>query len=371
MFVAYTEVACQSYDPKDLAQSDETGINAYTYDHRWNYREDHMKLLVTGGAGYIGSHVTRQLSEAGHTVVVLDNLKAGYGDALIYDEKLVSIDLADLEKLDALFQAEQFDAVLHFAAFQTVSESVTHPIKYFRNNTCNTLGLVETCLANNVHRFIFSSTAAIYGSPVSGQADELSSPAPLNPYGQSKLLTEMMLEDIVKAHPLKYVALRYFNVAGADPECRMGQRTRNATHLIKVACETATGQRSHMEIYGTDYNTPDRTAIRDYIHIEDLSRAHLDALTYLENGGESTLLNVGYGHGYSVKEVIEEVQRASGVAFTVKEAGRRAGDAEQLIAVCDKIKAVLGWKPQFDNLSEIVSHAYRWEMKLKELKPDS
>lgn len=322
------------------------------------------KILVTGGCGYIGSHVVRQLSEAGRHVVVYDNLSTGFREALLNGEELIEGDLSDHECLDAAFRRHGFTTVLHFAASIVAPESVSLPLKYYGNNTRNTLGLLEACVRHGVQRFIFSSTAAVYGYPDGGVAAEESALAPINPYGTSKLMSEWMLRDASAAHGMQYVALRYFNVAGADPMARIGQRTPEATHLIKVACQAALGMRESVAIYGTDYPTPDGSGIRDYIHIEDLASAHLHALVYLENGGTPTAMNVGYGRGSSVREVLRVIRDVSGVDFRVIEAERRPGDPASLVARAEKIGRLTGWQPCYDSLRTIVEDAWRWESKL-------
>jgi UDP-glucose 4-epimerase len=322
------------------------------------------KILVTGGCGYIGSHVVRQLAEAGHQVMVYDNLSTGFRDALINSEQLIQADLADHDTLQEAFRQHRFATVLHFAAAIVAPESVGQPLKYYGNNSCNTLSLLEACIRFGVQRFIFSSTAAVYGFPEGGSASEESQLSPINPYGTSKLISEWMLRDVAAAHGLQYVALRYFNVAGADPQARMGQRTPEATHLIKVACQAALGQRNQVAIYGTDYPTPDGTGIRDYIHIEDLAAAHLSALQYLRQGGASTAMNVGYGRGSSVREVLAMVKQVSGVDFQVVDAARRPGDPACLIAQAEKIGRLTGWQPRYADLRQIVEDAWRWESKL-------
>lgn len=322
------------------------------------------KVLVTGGCGYIGSHVVRQLTEAGYEVVVFDNLSTGFADALINGEELVTGDLQDTAALDRLFAGQGFKTVLHFAAAIIAPESVTQPLKYYANNTRNTLNLLQICQKHAVERFVFSSTAAVYGIPQEGRACEDSPTLPINPYGTSKLMSEWMLRDLAAASDLKYVALRYFNVAGADPLARMGQRTKDATHLIKVACQAALGMRESVAVFGTDYETRDGTGIRDYIHIEDLASAHLSALSYLENGGDSTVVNVGYGSGATVREVIDVVKKVSGVDFRVIESPRRAGDPATLVAVADRARKILGCKYRYDSLETIVNDAWRWEQRL-------
>jgi UDP-glucose 4-epimerase len=296
--------------------------------------------------------------------VVYDNLSTGFRDALTHGEELIVGDLSDRYTLEAAFEKHRFTTVLHFAAAIIAPESVSLPLKYYGNNTRNTLGLLEACVRNNVQRFIFSSTAAVYGLPEGGRASEESATVPINPYGTSKLMSEWMLRDTSAAHSLQYVALRYFNVAGADPLTRMGQRTPEATHLIKVACQAALGLRESVAIYGTDYPTPDGTGIRDYIHIEDLASAHLCALEYLENGGAPTVMNVGYGRGSSVREVLEVVREVSGVDFRTIEAERRPGDPAELVARAEKIGSLTGWQPRHADLRTIVADAWRWESKM-------
>ena len=319
-----------------------------------------MKILVTGGAGYIGSHVVRQLGEAGHEVVVLDNLSTGHEWAVL-SGRLVRADLADAGALEKVF-GERFDAVMHFAASIVVPESVSEPLKYYRNNTVNLLALLEACTRHGVPRFVFSSTAAVYGLPPGGRVTEESALAPISPYGASKAMSERVLVDVAAATGLRYAILRYFNVAGADPGGRIGQASANATHLIKVACETALGRRPEMSIYGTDYPTRDGTCIRDYIHVEDLARAHLAALDHLAGGGASELLNCGYGHGHSVREVVETVRRVSGRPLATRDAPRRPGDPVELVADSTRIRKVLGWQPRHDDLEFIVRTAWDWEM---------
>jgi len=326
---------------------------------------DQGKVLVTGGAGYIGSHVVRQLGEAGEDIVVLDNLSTGFRSA-VTSGTLVVGDTGDRALVSRLLAEHRVSTILHFAAHTIVPESVTNPLKYYSNNTCATRNLIECAVDAGTRHFIFSSTAAVYGIPPGGLAAEDSPTAPINPYGTSKLMSEWMLRDASNAHGFGYVALRYFNVAGADPGGRIGQSTPQATLLTKVACEAAVGKRSHVSIFGTDYPTPDGTGVRDYIHVEDLATAHLDALNYLRQGGQSTILNCGYGHGYSVREVIAAVDRANGTPLVRREEPRRPGDPPMLVAAADRIRTVLGWQPRHDDLDFIVQTALRWERTLQQ-----
>jgi UDP-glucose 4-epimerase len=320
-------------------------------------------ILVTGGAGYIGSHVVRQLGEAGESVVTLDNLCTGFESAVLHGELVVG-DTGDAELLDRLFARHDIDTVMHFAAHTIVPESVADPLKYYLNNTANSRTLLERAVAGGVKHCVFSSTAAVYGIPQGGRAREDSPTRPINPYGTSKLMTKWMLRDLAAAADLRYVVLRYFNVAGCDPGGRIGQSTPKATLLTKVACEAAVGKRPHVSIYGTDYDTVDGTGVRDYIHVEDLADAHLKALGHLRGGGPSEVLNCGYGHGYSVREVLAAVAAANGKPLNIREEPRRAGDPPALIAVADRVREVLHWTPRHDDLEAIVSSALRWERKL-------
>lgn len=323
------------------------------------------KILVTGGAGYIGSHTTLALTEAGYEVVVYDNLSTGRADAVLPPARLVIGDLAETGKLDALMRAERFSAVLHFAGSIVVPESVENPLKYYLNNTGNTTELIRLAVQNNIPRFIFSSTAAVYGMPDTPAVTEDSPTKPINPYGRTKLMSEWVIEDTAAAHPgFSFVILRYFNVAGADPKGRIGQCTPDATHLIKVASQAALGRRGALHIFGTDYPTPDGTCIRDYIHVTDLAGAHVLALGHLEAGKASGIFNCGYGHGYSVREITAAVKRASGVDFPVIESPRRAGDPPALISDPTRIRRVMDWKPAHDDIHAIALSAYKWEMNL-------
>jgi len=320
-------------------------------------------ILVTGGAGYIGSHVVRQLGEAGERVVILDNLSTGFADAVLFGE-FVEGDTGDKALVSKVLADHNIDTVMHFAAHTIVPESVSDPLKYYGNNTCSTRSLLECCANADVKNFIFSSTAAVYGIPEGDIATEDSPLAPINPYGTSKLMSEHMLRDLSAASDMRHVALRYFNVAGSDPGGRIGQSTKNATLLIKVAAEVAVGKRDQLMIFGTDYPTPDGTGIRDYIHVDDLASAHISALDYLRKGGESITLNCGYGHGYSVREVVDAVNRVHGKPIKALEQPRRAGDPPGLVARVSKIHEVLDWQPQHDDLDFIVKTSLEWEKKL-------
>ena len=322
-----------------------------------------MSMLVTGGAGYIGSHVAWALIDAGHRVVILDNLSTGVRENIPPAAELIEGDVGDAALLRKIFAEHSIEAILHFAGSIVVPESVENPLKYYDNNTARTRTLIEEAVRAGVPRFIFSSTAAVYGSPDELPVTEDTPAQPINPYGRSKLMTEWMLKDVSQAHPLNFVALRYFNVAGADPAGRTGQSTPQATHLIKVTCQLATGQRESMAIFGTDYPTADGTCIRDYIHVSDLADAHLRALDYLAEGNSSAIFNCGYGHGYSVREVIEAVEKVAGTSLNVREEGRRAGDPAELISDPARLREATGWTPRHDDLEGIVKSALAWEAK--------
>ncbi|HSA82233.1 MAG TPA: UDP-glucose 4-epimerase GalE [Geminicoccaceae bacterium] len=322
-------------------------------------------VLVTGGAGYIGSHVALLLAEAGYRVVVYDNLSSGHAWAVL-DAELVVGDLGDRDRLAALMAGRQFDAVLHFAAHIWVAESVRAPAKYYRNNVANALALFELAAAHGIRHVVFSSTAAVYGEPGRELLDEDLPLAPINPYGASKMMAERVLADVAGAAAQRFAILRYFNVAGADPQARIGEATPDNVHLVKLACETALGLRPAMRINGTDYPTPDGTCVRDYIHVADLARAHLAALEHLERGGASTVLNCGYGHGASVRAVLETARRVTGIDFPIEEGPRRPGDPSVLVAGNAKIRRVLDWQPQHDDLEFIIRTAWVWEQALQE-----
>ena len=327
-----------------------------------------MTILVTGGGGYIGSHMVHALVDAGEPVVVVDNLTTGFRSALPESATLVVGDVGDQALLMSVIKTHAVTEIIHFAASIVVPDSVRDPLGYYRNNTINTRALLEVAVATGVQRFIFSSTAAVYGNPQRVPVGEDAPVVPMSPYGNSKLMSEIMLKDAAAAHGLNYVILRYFNVAGADPRLRTGQATVGATHLIKVAVETALGLRPQIEVFGTDYETPDGTCVRDYIHVSDLVRAHFDALAHLRRGGASDTFNCGYGHGYSVHDVIGAVKRASGRDFAVRLSARRPGDPASIVADAARIRTQLNWTPQFDNLDTIVAHALAWERKLAEIR---
>jgi UDP-glucose 4-epimerase len=322
-----------------------------------------MKIFVTGGAGYIGSHIVKALGEKGYDIVVYDNLSHGHEWAILYG-KLIQGDLADRKLLRTTVAEEQPDAVIHMAALIVVDESMREPLTYYRNNFINTLNLLETCVEQNITKFIFSSTASVYGIPEEAPVTEEAPLRPINPYGASKVMVEQVLKDISASGSLQYVSLRYFNVAGADPHARIGQARKDATHLITVSLRTALGMRSHLDIFGTDYPTPDGTCIRDYIHVDDLSDAHIRALEYLMSGGSSTIYNCGYGHGFSVREVVEQVKKVTATDFPVHYTVRRPGDPPSLIADSSKLRKELGWKPRYDDLEYIIKTAWEWEKKI-------
>ena len=317
-------------------------------------------VLLTGGAGYIGSHVALDLVKEGYEVIILDDLSKGFAEAVINCE-LVQGDVGDKGLVAALLDEYDIGAVLHLAGSTIVPESVEKPLMYYENNTAKSRNLLDACVECGVRHFIFSSTAAVYGIAESGRVTLETPTEPVNPYGMSKLMTEVMLRDICRTAPLSYVSLRYFNVAGADPDGRIGQSTPGCTLLIKVACETALGKRGQLYIYGTDYPTPDGTGVRDYIHVSDLANAHILALKHLETGGDTVTLNCGYGHGYSVREVMRAVEKVHGRPLSVVETGRRPGDPPQLIADGSSAKEILGWRPRYDDLEFIVRTSYNWE----------
>jgi UDP-glucose 4-epimerase len=321
-------------------------------------------VLVTGGAGYIGSHTVLQLVARGERVVVLDDLSTGFRQA-VRDAPLVVGNVGDRKLIDQLLAEHGVDTIIHFAAHTIVPESVANPLKYYGNNTCATRSLLEAASQAGVKHVVFSSTAAVYGIPATGLASEESPTAPINAYGTSKLMSEWMLRDLCAVTSMRHVALRYFNVAGSDPEGRIGQSTRAATLLVKVACEAAIGKRQFLSVFGTDYPTPDGTGVRDYIHVADLATAHLNALDYLRAGGKSLVANVGYGHGYSVREVLSSVEKIAGLKLDVREEPRRAGDPPSLIAKCDNVRQVLKWQPRLDDIDTIVRTSLEWEKRLQ------
>lgn len=341
------------------------GGASFPYNHRLMTSGT---VLVTGGAGYIGSHTVRQLIAAGYRVVVLDDLSTGHRWAVAPQATLVEGNAGDSSLVGALIEEHAVEAAVHFAGSIVVPESVTDPLKYYGNNTAASRNLIEVCVAKGVGQFVFSSTAAVYGIPEKLPVAESAPTRPINPYGRSKLITEWMLEDVAASpagRSFRHVILRYFNVAGASLDGALGQATEAATHLIKVACEAACGARDRVTVFGTDYPTGDGTCVRDYIHVEDLARAHVDALRYMERGGASDTFNCGYGRGFSVREVLRMVEKVSGVKLRIEEGARRAGDPAELVAEAAKIKQVLGWKPKHDDLDVICATAYKWEVKLK------
>lgn len=323
-----------------------------------------MTILVTGGAGYIGSHMVHELVDAGEPVVVLDNLSTGFRFLLPSTVPFVAGSTGDRALVAKTIAEHGITTIIHFAASIVVPDSVKDPLGYYRNNTMNTCNLLDVAVEAGIKQVIFSSTAAVYGNADATPVRENAVTAPISPYGTSKLMSEIMLHDAGKAYGLRFVVLRYFNVAGADPKLRTGQSTPLATHLIKIACETALGKRAKLSVFGIDYPTPDGTCIRDYVHVSDLARAHSAALAYLRRGGDSATFNCGYGRGCSVLEVIEAVRRVSGVDFQVEIVGRRAGDPPALVANVDRIRAALDWRPQYQDLDTIVSHALAWEKRL-------
>jgi UDP-glucose 4-epimerase len=323
-----------------------------------------MSVLVTGGAGYIGSHTVQALVEAGESVVVIDNLSTGFSTFLPEGVPLFIGDAADENLVEGVIAAHNVESIIHFAGSVVVPDSMRDPLAYYRNNTMTTRSLLNAAVKCNISRFIFSSTAAVYGNPEQMPVPEYSPTRPMSPYGSSKLMTEIMLHDVASAHGMNYVVLRYFNVAGADPLARIGLATVGATHLLKIAVEAATGQRAKIDVFGTDYPTPDGSCIRDFIHVSDLAEAHRASLSYLREGGGSTTLNCGYGRGYSVLETIEAVRRVSGRNFAVQYAARRPGDIVTMVADTGRIRATLDWAPQYDNLETIAAHALAWEEKL-------
>jgi UDP-glucose 4-epimerase len=323
-----------------------------------------MALLVTGGAGYIGSQMVHELVDAGERVVVLDDLSTGFHWAVPEGAPLVIGETGDQALVARLIRDHEVDSIIHFAASIVVPDSVRDPLGYYRNNTVNSRALIESAVRNGIRHFVFSSTAAVYGNPAAVPIGEDAPTLPISPYGWSKLMTEIMLRDASRAHRMGHVILRYFNVAGADPQGRTGQSSAAATHLIKVAAETALGLRPKLEIFGTDYPTPDGTCIRDYIHVSDLADAHKLALHYLRSGGIPLTLNCGYGHGFSVREVIETVKRVSTIDFKIENAPRREGDPARIVAASERIRDALGWQPRYDDLPTIVAHALAWERQL-------
>lgn len=322
-----------------------------------------MTILITGGAGYIGSHMVLDLLARGETPVVLDDLSTGFAELLPTEVPLIIGDIADTILVENLIKAHDIDAIAHFAAKIVVPDSVADPLGYYQSNTSKARTLIDTAVKSGLKRFIFSSTAAVYGEPDEMPVSEMTRPQPVSPYGRSKLMVEWMLEDARHAHGLHSMVLRYFNVAGADPLARSGQATPRATHLIKTACEAATGKRDGLSVYGTDYATRDGTCVRDYIHVSDLATAHTLALDHLRAGEAGMTLNCAYGHGATVLEVLDAVKRVSGVDFPIRFAPRRAGDPAEIVARGDRIKTALGWTPRYDDLDTIIRHALAFEAK--------
>ena len=319
-----------------------------------------MRIFVTGGAGYIGSHIVKALGEAGHDVLVYDNLSTGHEWAVLHG-KLVKGDLADEALLERTVQSFSPEAVIHFAAFIQVEESVREPLKYYRNNVANSLTLLDVLRRNGVNNFVYSSTAAVYGQPDKVPIEETTPLNPINPYGATKVMVERVLSEMSAANDFRYIALRYFNVAGADAQCRIGQAYKDATHLITRALKTANGEFKKLMVFGTDYPTPDGTCIRDYIHVDDLAQAHIRALEYIVKTKKSDIMNCGYGRGFSVKEVVQAAKKVTGIDFPVEETGRRAGDPPALMANSMKLQKLTGWKPQYDDLEFIIKTAWEWE----------
>jgi UDP-glucose 4-epimerase len=327
-----------------------------------------MSILVTGGAGYIGAHMVLELIAAGERPIVIDDLSTGFRDAVPADVVFYEGDVSDANLVEHIIATNGVTAIAHFAAKTVVPDSVSDPLGYYLANTMKSRALIATAVDCGVKHFIFSSTAAVYGDVKPEPVSEMQLPSPVSPYGRSKLMTEWMLEDTANAHDFNYVALRYFNVAGADPQGRCGQSTARATHLIKTAVASALGSNGGLKIYGTDYDTPDGTCLRDYIQVTDLARAHIAALNYLRNGGTSKVYNCGYGHGISVREIADVVRRVSGAEFQVQLADRRPGDPASVIACADKIRRELGWQPKYDNIEAIVKQALDWERNIAALR---
>ena len=325
-----------------------------------------MAILVTGGAGYIGSHMAWRLVDQQERVVVLDDFSTGFQGLVPPAVKLIQGDVGDIDLVTNVLKEEGIEAVVHFAGSIVVPESVSDPLKYYENNTVKSRNLIDACVRSGVDKFIFSSTATVYGEPDLGQLDEDLPLLPINPYATSKVMTEWMLRDVAIAHDFRYIAIRYFNVAGADPAGRSGQSSKNATHLIKVASQVALGEREKLQVFGTDYDTPDGTCIRDYVHVTDLISAHMDGLSYLRDGGDSVAANCGYGHGYSVFDVISALNNVTGSELPVEITDRRPGDAQSLVAKPERIKSLFGWKPKHDDLEFVVKTALDWERTLPE-----